>query len=81
MIGKIIKTLGKTAKRALTNDGGGVLTVTNESGQFDMHAAGAIILRLLATILTGLAIYYMNELGLPGAEIMQDGRDALEAAE
>ena len=81
MVGKLLKGLAKTAKRALTNDGGGVLTVTSETNEFDLHAAGAVVIRIVAAILVGLVIYFMEKHGLPGAEIVNDGLNALESAE
>ena len=79
MFKRIGKGLVKVISRGLGKGGGSIVTITSEDGKFDMVAAGAIVVRIITAMLVGLAIYYMNKLGLPGEEIMNTGLDALEA--
>ena len=76
-MGKILKGIGRVAKRAFTKDGGSLVKLSNEFDEIDGIALGAVLARIAAIILTGLAIYFMNEAGLPGGEIIESGKEAL----
>jgi hypothetical protein len=70
--------VGKVAKRAFLNGGGGLLTITNDENQIDGTAIGAAVIRVITVILFGLAVYFLDAIGLPGAEIIEAGTQAVE---
>lgn len=73
-MGKILNTIGRFVKRAVTKDGAGLLALRDELGKWDLVAAGALAIRLILAVViiwiagkTGITVEQilsiMNELG------------------
>lgn len=64
---KILKILSKIVRRAITRDGGNLLTLTNEVGKWDLIAAGALAVRVALAV---LILYVAKLTGFSTAEII-----------